>query len=121
MDLNEVPDDQTGLKETKIEEKIKGLNKNKGALEGVNSSELSLNDWNMESGDVRRLIIENKVLKYQRDQAIKEVEIWKRKCKELELRMAELKGKLKEDSSMNGASDRAILIEGNDLFLSIKV
>ncbi|CAO2838678.1 unnamed protein product [Amaranthus hypochondriacus] len=113
MDLNEVPNDQTGLTETKIEEKIKGLIKNKGALEGVNSSELSLKEWNMESGDVRRLIIENKVLKYQRDKAIKEVEVWKQKCKELELRMAELKGLLKEDSSMNGASNGATLIEVN--------
>ncbi|CAO2836180.1 unnamed protein product [Amaranthus hypochondriacus] len=80
MDLNEVPNDQTGLTETKIEEKIKGLSKNKGALEG-------------------------------RDKVIKEVEVSKQKCKELELRMAELKGILKEDRSMNGASNGATLIE----------
>lgn len=84
--------------------------KKKVAVQGVEVGELSLDDWNMESAEeskLDQLMIENKVLECEKMSALREVEVWKHKCNELESRVVELGGRLSSqgrDAMLNGAN-----------------
>lgn len=77
----------------KIEEEIKGLKTKKAALVGAELVDKFLLDE--EVSRVDQLMVESKVLKCEKNVAAKDVEVWKRKCKELESRVIELEGRLK--------------------------
>ncbi|XP_021729025.1 nucleolar protein dnt1-like [Chenopodium quinoa] len=96
----------------RIEEEIKGLKVRKAGLVGANVGGEFLSDERvMEDEDVSRvsqLMVENKVLACEKNFALKEVEVCKRKCEDLELRMLELEGRLKS----HGKADISIGING---------
>ncbi|KAL2922205.1 Peptide chain release factor 1 [Bienertia sinuspersici] len=81
-----------------IEKEIRDLKRNKKVvLDGAESSD-SMNDYEVESDEVARvdqLMVENKVLECEKNVALKEVEVWKQKCKDLESRVLELERRLK--------------------------
>ncbi|XP_074319765.1 uncharacterized protein LOC141656681 [Silene latifolia] len=90
----------------KIEEEVKGLREKRLNLEGREareavSGELLLDGWNEEESKIDQLMIENKVLECEKSFALREVEKWKRKCGEFELRVRELEKRL----SIEGEDD----------------
>ncbi|XP_021764672.1 uncharacterized protein LOC110729251 [Chenopodium quinoa] len=96
----------------RVEEEIKALKVKKVGLVGANvGGEFSSDEREMDDEDVSRVsqsMVENKVLECEKKFALKEVEVWKRKCEELELRVLELEGRLK----CHGKADVSIGING---------
>ncbi|XP_021840171.2 uncharacterized protein [Spinacia oleracea] len=105
-----------GGEKLRIEEEIKGLTEKKTTLVRENvGGESLLDEW--EVSRVDQLMVENKVLECEKNFALKEVEVWKRKCKELEARMFELEGRLKcegEDGVSIGIKE-ANSVNGGDV------
>uniref|UniRef100_A0A7C9AU00 Uncharacterized protein n=1 Tax=Opuntia streptacantha TaxID=393608 RepID=A0A7C9AU00_OPUST len=97
-----------------IEQDLEGLKKKKkAAVEKCGVDELSMDDWNMGSAEeskVEELMIENKVLECEKMSALREVDVWKHKCKELESRVNELEERLSSqgrDGMLNGANSNS--------------